>query len=242
MIIAKHITHEPTYQAILRDGCLKPLSDVHDDGEGGWGFGTDYLTGDVDYVFLTTGGKYQQIAPDADDRYYFAFDARHLITRYDALVCPDLGNQYDELLDAVITETCIELAKREPMPDAERHHFGQQMGITSTAVPDAIRQDSKHYYPYLLQEINDLERDTVTAIHMRDIFIQGVIALQRRHRCYGVPALELVEAVNDSDRYNLEILVPSPLPVAEAIRHGKLKPTFAQRITTTLRRIKGATR
>ena len=55
-------------------------------------------------MFLSLGEKYQYETMN-ETRYFFAFDAHRLISEYDALVGPDLANDYEQIVDAILKET-----------------------------------------------------------------------------------------------------------------------------------------
>lgn len=54
-------------------------------GKSGWGFETDYLAGDAEFVFFLLIEKCQYEMMN-ERRYFFAFDSHRLISDYDALI------------------------------------------------------------------------------------------------------------------------------------------------------------
>lgn len=54
-------------------------------------------------MFFSLGGKYQYETRN-EARYFFAFNAHRLISDYDALVGPDLANDYEKLVNQIIRE------------------------------------------------------------------------------------------------------------------------------------------
>ena len=103
-MIAVHITNKAGYDAIVKAREIRPRGRKRRHGESGWGFETDFLAGDAKYVFLSLGEKYQYETMN-ETRYFFAFDAHRLISEYDALVGPDLANDYEQIVDAILKET-----------------------------------------------------------------------------------------------------------------------------------------
>ena len=104
MIIAMHITNKAGYDSIRQAREIRPRGRKRRHGESGWGFETDYLAGDAKKVFLSLGEKYQ-LETMNEPRYFFSFDAHRLISEYDALVGPDLANDYDAIVNVIIEET-----------------------------------------------------------------------------------------------------------------------------------------
>ena len=103
-MIAVHITKKGGYDAIVKAREIRPRGRKRRHGESGWGFETDFLAGDACYVFLSIGEKYQ-LETMNEPRYFFSFDAHRLISEYDALVGPDLANDYDAIVNVIIEET-----------------------------------------------------------------------------------------------------------------------------------------
>ena len=159
MIIATHITNKAGYDAIRKAKVIRSRSRKRRHGESGWGFETDFLGGDARYVFLSIGEKYQYETMN-EARYFFDFDAHRLISDFDALVGPDLANDYEQIVDAILKETNATLEPKAGFSDLSLDRFCAKMGMSDIQHDPIFRkhmiEDSRSNYQDLLSEFNDL--------------------------------------------------------------------------------------
>lgn len=196
------------YEAICASGVLRPRTEPKDLGEDGSLFQMDRLAGDHRYVFLSAGPRYRLLYPP-QLCYGFIFDAKQLILECSAIVGPDLGNDYDNLIDAIIRDVDASLP---PLPVDENviAEFVRAMGETDPGMIAHLRASSASRY-------HDLDR----AIRMGDVAVEGAaevmrrfqaeaVRLQRKKRYCGKKALARLEP-------DYEILVPGELPLSLAV-------------------------
>ena len=189
---ALHITNK-TGMIRLSKRVRFDLEDASDStAKPGWGFETDYLAGDAKYVFLSLGEKYQYETMN-ETRYFFAFDAHRLIREYDALVGPDLANDYDSIVDAILKETDATLEAKSGMSEAYLDRFCEKMGMSDIQHDPIFRkhmiEDSRSHYQDLLSEFNDLSREGDRARAMRCEFRKRSDRLAKAKAGSGVAVL-----------------------------------------------------
>ena len=92
--------------------------------------------------------------------FFFAFDAHRLISEYDALVGPDLVNEYDQIVDSILKETDATIEPKTGMSEADLDRFCEKKGMTDiqhdSIFRKAMMDDSRSHYQDLLSEFNDL--------------------------------------------------------------------------------------
>lgn len=102
MIDAYYMTNEADYHEILKRGSIAPT-------KGWYGkrlFPEDFLAGDHRYAFMSVNHRYVTLDEEGKDRSFgLILNAELLVTDGNALVGPDLLNEYRTLLNACAAHT-----------------------------------------------------------------------------------------------------------------------------------------
>ena len=105
MILAHYTTDESNYNECLKRGTIVPTKDWY----GKKLFAEDFLAGDHKYVFLLVNERYVALDEDGEDNSFgFILDAESLVEKNNALVGPDLLNEYRVLLNECATHTVLQ--------------------------------------------------------------------------------------------------------------------------------------
>lgn len=108
MILAHYTTDESNYNECLKRGTIVPTKEWY----GKKLFAEDFLAGDHKYVFLLVNERYVALDEDGEDNSFgFILDAESLVEKNNALVGPDLLNEYRVLLNECATHTVLQSAK-----------------------------------------------------------------------------------------------------------------------------------
>ena len=196
------------FEQIKAHGALLPAT-ARNIGDASNSFALDFLAGDNQYVFLSAGPRYRVERP-AHLCYGFLFDAEDLIRNHSALVGPDLGPAYEEILDAVVREVDASLPPLAEISDEELSEFAETMGITDPAVLAHLRKESTSRYHDLIAAVTDSDLTVEGASHAIEMFKSEVKKIQKSSRLRGEVAIAgLAEG--------MEILVPISLAIALAV-------------------------
>ena len=107
MILAHYTTDESNYNECLKRGTIVPTKEWY----GKKLFAEDFLAGDHKYVFLLVNERYVALDEDGEDNSFgFILDAESLVEKNNALVGPDLLNEYRVLLNECATHTVLQSA------------------------------------------------------------------------------------------------------------------------------------
>lgn len=196
------------FEQIKAHGALLPAT-ARNIGDASNSFALDFLAGDNQYVFLSAGPRYRVERP-AHLCYGFLFNVEDLIRNHGALVGPDLGPEYEEILDAVVRDVDASLPPLPEIGDEELSQFAETMGITDPTVLAHLRKESTCRYHDLISAVTDGDLTVEGASQAIEMFKSEAKKIQKSSRLRGEAALAgLAEG--------MEILVPTSLAIAMAV-------------------------
>ncbi|MDE0467151.1 MAG: hypothetical protein OYL97_08840 [Candidatus Poribacteria bacterium] len=100
MVDAYYTTDESHYNECLEKGTIVPTKDWY----GKRFYVEDFLAGDHKYIFMFVNDRYSIFDEDGKDKTFgFVLDAELLVTESNALVGPDLLNEYRSLINECAT-------------------------------------------------------------------------------------------------------------------------------------------
>ena len=100
MVDAYYTTDESHYNECLEKGTIVPTKDWY----GKRFYVEDFLAGDHKYIFMFVNDRYSIFDEDGQDKTFgFVLDAELLVTESNALVGPDLLNEYRSLINECAT-------------------------------------------------------------------------------------------------------------------------------------------
>ena len=212
MIHASHITNKENFDAIRRDGYIRPRTEPRAFGEQGGGFSADWIAEDNQFVFFSPSDFYTTLT-DGSDAYGFVFDAEFLILGLDGLVGPDLLTKYDALMHECAEAIATQLGPK-PIDETGLQAFLEKHAITDAAMIAHIRRDEASHSQDILNGMLD-EDDTVPgAADGLKMFRERVGDIHRRERMTGEMAVSWLKASqNVTLGTPFEILVPGPVPI-----------------------------
>lgn len=196
------------FEKIVAQGVLLP-AEKRNAENGSNSFDLDFLIGDNQYVFLSAGPRYRLDRPSALC-YGFLFDAEDLIRNHGALVGPDLGAEYEEILDAVVREVDASLPPLAEISDEELDAFADAMGITDPDMLAHLRRESTSRYHDLIAAVTAGDLSVEGATQAIEQFKAEAKKMQDRLRLRGEDAIAALAE-------GMEILVPTRLALALSI-------------------------
>lgn len=222
MILCEHVTDFEHFRAISQIGYIVANDRQREYGMMGHSFGSDFLAGDRRYVFFSTGQGYRSLT---DEAWGFVFDAQYLVSAHNGIVGHDLMNAYDGVVHEVALEVAERLGEKPMITDAELKAFSERHGITDRNVLEAIRKDSQSHYQDILTAIWNIDESVAGGADAIKLYKERVREVQNRERVIGESAQNRLRAEqSDSDLLTcLEILIPQPLPIENAVYMGKLE-------------------
>ena len=197
---ATHVTDQKAYKKILHDGYIRPLSALSSPDEISPGFGSHWMSGDSDCIFLSISEIYQELLAGLlkEGAFVFTFNLDQLLDEFDASVGLDCQSAYEDLLSESIVETCVKLNLED---------YGPEFQL---------------YIATLLD--NDYETDPIAqSVHKG--FKKRVRHYHQKHRFKGEAAKEVVSKSPKIDLNiftSLEVIVPHALPISSAVWHGQI--------------------
>lgn len=206
------------FEQIKAHGALLPATS-RNIGDASNSFALDFLAGDNRYVFLSAGPRYRVDRP-AHLCYGFLFDAEDLIRNHGALVGPDLGPEYEEILDAVVRNVDASLPPLPEIDGEELSQFAEVMGITDPAMLAHLRHESTSRYHDLIAAVTDGNLTVEGAEQAIEQFKIEAKRVQDQFRLRGEDALAILAE-------GMEILVPTSLAIAMVVgtvEGGKVFP------------------
>ena len=214
---AYHITSKENFDAIHRDGFIRPRTEKRRSGEQGSGFAADWHAQDNQFVFFSPSDFYQTLT-DGTDAYGFVYDAEYLIFGLSAFVGPDLLTKYDDLMHTCAQQVAEKLGPK-PIDEVSLQAFLKQNEITDAGMIAAIRKDEGSYYQDVLNGMLNSDKSVTGAMDGLKMFREKVGEIQDKHRTTGEKALQILRnPVIAALGTPLEILVPVPVPI-EARMH-----------------------
>ena len=214
MIKACHITSKENFEAIQRDGFIRPRSQPRRFGEQGGGFAADWHAQDNQFVFFAPSkhSEFYQTLTDGSDAYGFVFDAEFLILGLDAFVGPDLLTKYDSLMHECAQAVATELGDK-PIDEEGLKAFLEKHEITDPRMIASIRKDESSYYQDVLDGMLDADDSVPGAMDGLTHFKAKVGDIQAKYRAKGEDALQVLRSGESPIGTPMEILVPGPVPI-----------------------------
>ena len=221
MIKAYHYTSQENFDAIRRDGFIRPRTEKRKFGEQGAGFSTDWHAQDNQFVFFSPEKTFYASLV-GEDRYGFVFDAEFLILGLGSFVGPDLLTKYDDLMHECAKAVAKELGPK-PIDEAGLQAFLEKHQIADEKMIASMRADEQSHYYNILYGMLDTDESVAGAVEGLTMFRAKVGAIQQEYRVSGDAALDLLRSGTSPIGTPLEILVPSAVPINAQL--GDINPS-----------------
>lgn len=168
----------------------------------------DWLAGDDRYVFLSLGPRY---GFDSAATFGFVFDAEVLLTAGAILRDGDLLEAYEDALGDLIEDR----THPKPMEEWTTAEIAALFAALESDATDADYQSPHDAYHTLTDAVRCGDRAVPGVAEVLDAFRVQVAQLQATHQTTGAAALARALADRGTGAY--EILVPSQLPLDQAV-------------------------
>lgn len=217
---AYHITSQENFEAIQRDGFIRPRTQKRKYGETGHGFKPDWIARDHQFVFFSPTDFYFSLVHTPEETYGFVYDAEYLILELGGLVGPDLLTKYDNLMHDCAQEIATQLGPK-PIDESNFQAFLTEHQITDPKMIEHIRRDEASYYQDVLYGMLDADDSVSGVTAAQQLFEARVGDIQKRERTHGTAALALIQKQPSPDDFSppLEILVPQPVPLSARLHN-----------------------
>ena len=217
---AYHITSKANYEAILRDGFIRPRSQPRQWGEQGGGFSIDWHAEDNQYVFFapSEASEFYLTLTDGTDAYGFVYDAEFLVLKMNGLVGPDLMTRYDDLMHQCAQEIANSINPK-PIDEEGLKAFIERHQISDPRMIENIRKEEASYYLDILNGMLDSDESVQGVKEGLNLFKEKVREIQTDFRMEGENGLMLLRAIPMWELKPYEILVPGPVPVDACLHH-----------------------
>ena len=213
---AEHITNKENFQAIQRDGYIRPRSEPREFGEQGGCFAADWHAQDNQFVFFVPGRHsefYRTLTYSYGSEVYgFVFDAEFLILGLKGRVGPDLMTKYDDLMHDCAQAVAAELGPK-PIDEISLQEFLEKHEISVPQMIADMRKNEGSYYQEVLDGMLNADASVPGAMDGLKLFKEQVGEIQEKHRVSGEAALQLLRSGENPIGTPLEILVPGPVPI-----------------------------
>ena len=208
---AYHFTSQENFDAIRRDGFIRPRTEKRKWGEQGAGFRPDWIAQDNQFIFFSPEKAfYASLA--GEDRYGFVFDAEFLILGCNAFVGPDLLTKYDDLMHDC-AKTVADTMPPKPIDEEGLKAFLERHQITDERMIASIRADEASHYQDILDGMLNEDESVAGAVEGLKMFHAKVGAIQEQYRVSGDAALDSLRSGTSPIGTPLEILVPVPVAI-----------------------------
>lgn len=209
---AFHITNRENFDAIHRDGFIRPQCQTRQVGEYDIGFGGDWHSPDNQYVCFAPldHAEYYMHVSDPSDCWGFVFDAEFLVLELNGLVGTDLSRVHWELMYECAEAIATQLGPKS-IDEASLQAYLDQHQITDAEMIASIRKSEGSYYQDVLDGMLDADDSVLGAMDGLKMFNAKLGEIERENRSSGEEALALLRA--EPIPIALEILVPCAVPI-----------------------------
>ena len=208
---AFHFTSQENFDAIRRDGFIRPRTEKRKWGEQGAGFQPDWIAQDNQFVFFSLDKAFYSSLV-GENRCGFVFDAEFLILGCNALVGPDLLTKYDDLMHDC-AKTVADTMPPKPIDEAGLKAFLEKHQITDPRMIASIRADEASHYQDILDGMLNEDESVSGAVAGLKLFHAKVGEIQAQYRVSGDAALDVLRSGTSPIGTPLEILVPGPVSI-----------------------------
>ena len=169
------------------------------------------------FVCFTPGdADFYRSRMSPEEHYGFVFDARWLIFEMDALAGIDLLTEYDARLHEIAERVAAELGPK-PIDEDALAEFLATNEIDDPRRIALIRRDEASWKADILYALRDGDTSMKGVDRAMEMFVAEVQCLQQARRKKGMDAWNLLHEVQMPFAPPLELLVPTPVPIAKAI-------------------------